>query len=52
MPLIFVYSIVKFIWPFFRFDLYALTPTGKEDEAGIKKAADKCMLKIKHVVCL
>jgi hypothetical protein len=24
--------------------LYSLTPTGKEDEAGIKKAADKCML--------
>lgn len=23
------------------FDLYSLTPTGKEDEAGIKKAADK-----------
>ena len=28
----------------FRFDLYSLTPTGKEDEAGIKKAAEKCML--------
>ena len=28
----------------FRFDLYSLTPTGKEDEAGIKMATDKCML--------
>lgn len=31
--------------PFYRFDIYGLSPNANEDEAGIKRASENSMLK-------